>query len=86
MCALEAMALGTPVVSTPTDGMKDLIRSGENGYLSDDDAELARFIDKLLTEPDHRSRLAAKARANFDRINDADAYKAAIAACYGENR
>lgn len=84
MCALEAMALGTPVVSTPTDGMKDLIHSGVNGYLSDDDAELAASIDKLLKEPEHRARLSQKAREDFARINDPEAYKAAIAACYGE--
>lgn len=85
MCALEAMALGTPVVSTPTDGMKDLIRSGENGYLSDDDGELADFIGRLLADPDHRARLAQQAQVDFARINDGKAYKAAIGACYGEN-
>lgn len=86
MCALEAMALGTPVVSTPTDGMKDLIRSGENGYLSDDDGELAAAIEKLLADPAHRAQLAAQAKADFARINDEEAYKAAIAACYGEKQ
>ena len=86
MCALEAMALGTPVVSTPTDGMKDLIRSGENGYLSDDDSELAAAIEKLLADPAHRAQLAAQAKADFARINDSEAYKAAIVACYGEKQ
>lgn len=86
MCALEAMALGTPVVSTPTDGMKDLIRSGENGYLTDDDGEMADFIEKILTEPDHRTQLAKQAQADFARINDAQAYKVTIGACYGETR
>lgn len=84
MCALEAMALGTPVVSTPTDGMKDLIRSGENGYLTDDDGEMAGFIEKLLADPEHRAQLAQQAQADFARINDAQAYKTAIGACYGE--
>ena len=37
MCALEAMYLGTPVVSTPSDGMKDLLEDGVSGYLTDDD-------------------------------------------------
>lgn len=86
MCALEAMALGTPVVSTPTDGMMDLIRSGENGYLSDDDEELAKSIEAILANPAHRESLSRKAREDFARINDQDAYKAAIGACYGENR
>lgn len=84
MCALEAMALGTPVVSTPTDGMKDLIRSGENGFLSDDDGELAQAVETILTDPAYRRRLSEQARADFGRINDQNAYKQAIAACYGE--
>lgn len=83
MCALEAMALGTPVVSTPTDGMKDLIRSGENGYLSDDDEALAQCIENLLSDPAHRKKLSEQAKADFERINDQEAYKAAIWNCYG---
>lgn len=85
MCALEAMALGTPVVSTPTDGMMDLIRSGENGYLSDDDAELAKSIEAILEDPAHRQSLSQKAKEDFARINDQSAYKKAIAGCYGES-
>ena len=37
MCALESLAMGVPIVSTPTDGLKDLIQDGVNGFLSDDD-------------------------------------------------
>lgn len=84
MCALEAMALGTPVVSTPTDGMKDLIQSGANGYLSDEDETLAEAIENLLKDPAHREAISQAGKKRFAQINDADAYKAAIAACYGE--
>lgn len=44
MCALEALCLGKPIVSTPTDGMKDLIKQGFNGFLSDKDDELINNI------------------------------------------
>ena len=44
MCALEAMALGVPIVSTPVDGLKDLVINDKNGYLSNDDEELASKI------------------------------------------
>lgn len=84
MCALEAMALGTPVVSTPTDGMKDLIQSGENGYLSDADETLAAAIEGMLQDPAKREAISVAGKKRFAQINDADAYKAAIAACYGE--
>lgn len=83
MCVLEAMALGVPVVSTPTDGLKDLIRSGENGYLSDDDAILAQDIEKILADPAHRQALSCQAKADFATFNDQAAYRQAICSCYG---
>lgn len=78
------MALGTAVVSTPTDGMKDLISSGVNGYLSDEDEVLADAIENLLRDQTHREAISRAGKERFAQINDADAYKAAIAACYGE--
>ena len=82
MCALEAMALGTPVVSTPSDGMKDLIEDGINGYLHDDDEVLAEKLLKIMNDPDHRGMLSENTMKKFAQINDAPAYQAAIAACY----
>jgi len=37
MCALEAMALGVPIVSTPTDGLREIVEDGKTGYLSDEE-------------------------------------------------
>ena len=82
MCALEAMYLGTPVVSTPSDGMKDLLEDGVSGYLTDDDEQMAQDLLKIFAEPAHRAYLAANARQKFDSINDANAYKKAISDCY----
>ena len=82
MCALEAMALGTPVVSTPSDGMKDLLEDGVSGYLTDDDEQMARDLLKIFTDPEHRKYLADNAKRKFDSINDAEAYKKAISDCY----
>ena len=82
MCALEAMFLGTPVVSTPSDGMKDLLEDGVSGYLTDDDEQMAKDLLKIFTDPAHRAVLAENARRKFDAINDADAYKKAISDCY----
>ncbi|MDO4568696.1 MAG: glycosyltransferase family 4 protein [Clostridia bacterium] len=47
MVALEAMALGVPIVSTPTDGLKDLIDDGRTGFLADDDSVLAGRLIEL---------------------------------------
>lgn len=82
MCALEAMFLGTPVVSTPSDGMKDLLEDGVSGYLTDDDEQMAKDLLKIFADPAHRAFLAENARGKFDAINDADTYKKAISDCY----
>ena len=41
MSVLEAMALGVPVVSTATDGIADVVKSGVTGYLEETDEKLA---------------------------------------------
>lgn len=82
MCALEAMALGTPVVSTPSDGMKDLIDDGISGYLTDDDVVMAEKLLKIMENPEHRKLLSENGKKKFARINDAPKYQEAIAACY----
>lgn len=82
MCALEAMALGTPVVSTPSDGMMDLIDNGVHGYLHEEDEQLAQSLLKILTDDEHRRMLSENALQKSARINDEEAYKQAIAACY----
>lgn len=82
MCALEAMVLGTPVVSTPSDGMKDLIDDGVTGYLTDDDEQMAEKLLIIMNDSEHRNFLAENAREKFEKINDAPKYKEAIRACY----
>ena len=82
MCALEAMALGTPVVSTPSDGMKDLTENGVNGYLSDEDPVLAEKMLKIIEDEDHRKMLGENAKKKFAQINDETKYNETIYNCY----
>ena len=82
MCALEAMALGTPIVSTPSDGMKDIVKDGVSGYLADDDSVMAEKLLKIMEDPAHRASLSEQGKAIFARINDEEHYQEAIAACY----
>ena len=58
MCALESLALGVPVVSTPTDGLKYIIQDGENGYLSDDDQVLSEKLLKIVCEENLHEKLS----------------------------
>ena len=81
ICAV-LMALGVPVVSTPTDGLLDLIDEGENGYLSGDDAVLAERIVQIANDPALRQKLSRNDAEKAIRINDMETYKKAVAALY----
>lgn len=45
MCALEAISLGKPIISTPVDGLVDIVKSDLNGYLVNNNDE---FVDKII--------------------------------------
>ena len=75
MCALEALCLGKPIVSTPTDGMKDLIKQGFNGFLSDKDDELINNIIKLITNDKKLLQMSKNADNDSTKNNDIAKYK-----------
>jgi glycosyltransferase involved in cell wall biosynthesis len=68
----EALALGTPVISTDVTGIPEVIRNGETGLQvpQRDPTALANALDLLLSDPDLRVRLARQGRdlieAEFD--------------------
>lgn len=59
----EAMASGTAVVTTETEGARELVLTNETGLMVPigDVAQLAEAISRLLTEPDLRTKLSATA-------------------------
>ena len=61
---LEAMALGTPCVSTDVTGIPEVLRDGETGLVvrSGAPADLALSLARLLGDPELRVRLARAAR------------------------
>ena len=61
---MEAMAAGLPVVATDVPGNRDLIRSEETGILVsvDDRADLVRASDRLIADPNLRTRLGTAAQ------------------------
>lgn len=63
---LEALATGTPVVSTPAGGIAQVIEDGVNGRLvpERDVVALASAIDDLLGDSAHGRALGAAARAH----------------------
>ncbi len=62
--ALEALACGLPVITSPTSGACDLVRPGESGFVVDalDVAGLARRMDELA-RPGAAEAMSAAARA-----------------------
>jgi glycosyltransferase involved in cell wall biosynthesis len=72
MSILEAMAAGLPVVASAVGGVPELVDDGETGLLvpPGDPTVLAAALDRLLADPDLRTRLGAagreRARTRFD--------------------
>ncbi|REJ77364.1 MAG: glycosyltransferase family 1 protein [Acidobacteria bacterium] len=64
LAILEAMASGTPVVATRTDGAKELLKSGVSGLFAEigDPVSIASAVDSLLKDPAGARELAAKAQ------------------------
>lgn len=83
MCALESMALGVPIVSTPIDGLKDLVVNGENGYLFDDDDRLADALVSVSIESSLRKRLSKRQIDMSIEYNSVENYKEEIRMAYG---
>jgi D-inositol-3-phosphate glycosyltransferase len=65
MVALEAMAMGTPVIASEVGGLAHLVQDGETGYHvpSRDPKALSLAIYKLLGDIEHRRQLGRQARA-----------------------
>lgn len=77
MVALEAMAMGTPVIASEVGGLAFVVRDGETGFHvpSRDPEALAEKIYTLLTNPECRRMLGANAHyhaRNYSWANTAD--------------
>lgn len=59
---LEAMSCGCAVVSTNTCDIPNIIKHGENGFLSNDEGELRGYIEKLLADPELAKKIGESAR------------------------
>ncbi len=70
----EAMALGTPVVSTDVTGIPEILKDNETGLMvrQRDASALASALDQLLYDVDLRVKLCRNARRLIDHDFDAD--------------
>lgn len=84
MSALEALGLGVPVVSTPVDGLLDIVRNDYNGFLSDSDHVLVDVLYKILTDDSYYKVLSNGALETSEQLNDIFSYKCKLMDRYNE--
>ena len=84
MCVLEAMALGTPIVSTPTDGVKECVEEGKSGFLADNDNTLADKLVQLISDVQTYQRMSDYAKQVSVEINDTQTYCTRLMQAYGK--
>lgn len=82
MCALEAMALGVPIVSTPVDGLCDLVEPGKTGFLESTDEALARSCARIVKDPALRQSLSDNTLARAEELLNLESYKQSLRAAY----
>jgi glycosyltransferase involved in cell wall biosynthesis len=80
--ALESMSVGTPVLGTRLGNLAELIQDGVNGRLvaPADDAELARAIEAIATDP----AVVDRWRAALPRVRTMDEIAADYITLYQE--
>ena len=80
MVVLEALAAGTPVISTPVEGVRELRDAGVVEIVPEAGAEaLATGIIELMADPRRRARMGARGRelvaARYSGAAMVDAYE-----------
>ena len=85
MVAIEAQILGTPIVSTPVDGMKQVISDGENGFLTEDDNVMVERITQLIEDSDMHAAMSKRSMEKAEAYADIDGFKRTIFESYRLN-
>lgn len=81
MCSLEAFALNKPVISTPVDGLNDIIVNGKNGYLLNRNKDIADNIIKML-DADKYNKMTKCVQEKFYEYNNLNSYMRKIEKIY----
>jgi glycosyltransferase involved in cell wall biosynthesis len=84
--ALEAMALGVPVVASACGGLPEVVEDGVSGLLFEpgDSGALAGALLRLIENGDLRARFGTESRRRAERVFSLENHVRAIEAIYGE--
>lgn len=82
MSVLEAQAMGIPVISTPVDGLKKIIRNDYNGFLSDKDEILVDKILEILSINKEYEEMKRNSLYESRKRNDIESYIGQIKKIY----
>lgn len=82
IAALEAMALSVPIVSTPVDGMKNLVITGETGVLSNENSVLVEAVCRLITDELYQVKMKRASFTRYQKVNDHQTYKHKLNSIY----
>ncbi len=66
---LEAQALGIPVLSTPTGGIPEIVKTGVNGWLAPTHDAMVDQLREILRHPDSIEAISKKARESVERFD-----------------
>lgn len=64
---LEAMSCGCAVVSTATCMIPEIIQNGVNGFISNDESQLSKYLELLLKDDELAKKLGDKARETIQK-------------------
>ena len=84
MAALEALNFGLPIISTPVDGLKKIIKNGYNGFLFKKNEEIEDIIYKILNDKQLLEKLRENSLEFFSKYNDLEGYCNKIRELYKE--
>ena len=71
LVALEALACGTPVVTTPVGAMEDIVKDSITGYVvkNPEPRHFARFIETILLKQQQNDLLPSEIRSSVDKFS-----------------
>ncbi|AQQ54234.1 glycosyltransferase [Planococcus lenghuensis] len=78
IAALEALALGVPIVSTSVDGMVDMVDDRVTGYLRQENKGLIEAVKSLLTDPNLQKKMKEASVMKFERLNNEGGYRSEL--------